>query len=53
MLCYVMLFFNQFEPAHFLLEWDIYTENAMSEETKKLFHPLRLKKKGDIYMKKI
>ena len=48
---YVMLFFNQFEPAHFLLEWDIFAENSVSEEPKKLFHPLCLKKKGDIFIK--
>ena len=54
MICYVViviLILNQFEPAHFLLEWDIFAENSVSEETKKLFHPLRLKKKGDIYTK--
>ena len=55
MICFVinvMLFFDKFEPAHFLLEWDIFAENSVSEETKKLFHPLCLKKKGDIYIKK-
>ena len=54
MICFVinvMLFFNQFAPAHFLLEWDIFAENSMSEETKKLSHPLGLKKKGDIFTK--
>ena len=50
MSCYLLTSLN--EPAHFLLEWDIFAENSMSEETKKLFHPLRLKKKGDIYTKK-
>ena len=55
MICYVVIvisILNQFEPAHFLLEWAIFAENSMSEETKKVFHPLRLKKKGDIYTKK-
>ena len=54
MICFVknvMLFLNQFEPAHFLLEWDIFAENSMSEETKKLSHPLGLKKEGDIFTK--
>ena len=56
MICYVViviLILNQFEPAHFLLEWAIFAENSMSEETKKVFHPLRLKKKRDIYTKNI
>ena len=49
MSCYFLTSLN--EPAHFLLEWDIFAENSVSEETKKLFHPLGLKKKGDIYTK--
>ena len=49
MICYAMS--CQFEPAHFLLEWNIFAENSMSEETKKLVHPLGLKKKEDIFTK--